>query len=77
MALHWFGLLPVRSPLLRESLSISFPPATKRFYFAGLGSSCEDSWISPAGFPHSGIHGSLLACGSPWLIAACYALLPF
>ena len=38
MAPRRFGLFPVRSPLLRESLSISFPPATKRFCFAGFGS---------------------------------------
>ena len=30
--------------------------------------------ITPAGFPHSGIHGSMPARGSPWLIAAYYAL---
>ena len=24
----WFGLVPVRSPLLRESLLFSFPPGT-------------------------------------------------
>ena len=31
--------------------------------------------LSLSGFPHSGIHGSTLACSSPWLIAAGYALL--
>ena len=31
-----FGLIPVRSPLLRESHSISFPPVTKMFQFTGL-----------------------------------------
>ena len=31
-----FGLLPVRSPLLRESVLFSFPPATKMFQFAGF-----------------------------------------
>ena len=25
---HWFGLFPVRSPLLRESHLITFPPGT-------------------------------------------------
>ena len=30
--------------------------------------------MTPAGFPHSDIHGSRPACGSPWLIAACYVL---
>ena len=34
-----FGLLPFRSPLLRESLLFSFPPATKMFHFAGFASS--------------------------------------
>ena len=58
MAPRRFGLFPVRSPLLRESLSISFPPATKRFCFAGFGHPCGCDWISPAGFPHSEIHGS-------------------
>ena len=28
---HWFGLFPVRSPLLRESLLFSFPTGTKMF----------------------------------------------
>ena len=28
-----------------------------------------------AGFPHSVIHGSMLMCSSPWLIAACHDLL--
>jgi hypothetical protein len=31
-----FGLFPLRSPLLRESLLFSFPPATKMFQFAGF-----------------------------------------
>ena len=30
--------------------------------------------MTPAGFPHSDIHGSRPACGSPRLIAACYVL---
>ena len=38
MAPHWFRLFPFRSPLLRESLSVSFPRATKRFCFARFGS---------------------------------------
>jgi hypothetical protein len=31
-----FGLLPFRSPLLRESRLISFPPGTEMFQFPGL-----------------------------------------
>ena len=32
----WFGLFPVRSPLLRESLLFSIPPGTQMFQFPGL-----------------------------------------
>ena len=32
----WFGLFPFRSPLLRKSIFLSFPPVTKMFQFAGL-----------------------------------------
>ncbi len=32
----WFRLLPVRSPLLGESLLISFPPGTEMFQFPGF-----------------------------------------
>ena len=31
----WFGLIPVRSPLLRESRLISSPPGTEMFQFPG------------------------------------------
>ena len=31
--------------------------------------------MTPAGFPHSEIHGSKPACGSPWLIAAYHVFL--
>ena len=33
---NWFGLLPFRSPLLRESLWFSFPPGTEMFHFPGF-----------------------------------------
>ena len=32
----WFGLSPFRSPLLRGSLLVSFPPPTKMFPFGGF-----------------------------------------
>ena len=35
-SLDRFGLFPVRSPLLRESLLFSFPPGTKMFQFPGF-----------------------------------------
>ena len=74
-----FGLLPFRSPLLRESLLISFPPGTEMFHFPGFASctyvfSAGWSCITRTGLPHSGIHGSKLARSSPWLFAACHAL---
>ena len=37
---RWFRLFPLRSPLLGESIFLSFPPATKMFQFAGLALSC-------------------------------------
>ncbi len=33
---HWFRLFPVRSPLLRESIFLSLPTATKMFQFAAF-----------------------------------------
>lgn len=50
------GLLPFRSPLLRESRLISFPPGTEMFQFPGFASS--GICILPVdtlarGFPHS------------------------
>ncbi len=38
IAFRRFGLFPVRSPLLRESRLISFPPGTEMFQFPGLAS---------------------------------------
>ena len=32
------------------------------------------TYLPYAVFPHSDIHGSLPACGSPWLFAACHVL---
>ena len=34
----WFGLLPVRSPLLGESFLFSFPAGTKMFQFPAFAS---------------------------------------
>ena len=53
-----FGLFPVRSPLLRESLLFSFPPGTKMFQFSGFAS--ISLWIlrlQRSGLPHSEING--------------------
>ena len=60
-----FGLFPFRSPLLRESRFLSFPPATKMFQFTGLPSPAlwiqaetrahYHAWVCP--FGHPGIKG--------------------
>lgn len=53
MQASWFGLFPFRSPLLRESHSISFPPGTEMFHFPGLAlfrvSGHNPRWVSPFG----------------------------
>ena len=52
-----FGLFPFRSPLLRESLSISFPLGTEMFHFPRLAPfrvmGHDSHWVSP--FRHSRI----------------------
>ena len=34
--IYWFRLFPFRSPLLRESFLLFFPPGTKMFQFPGF-----------------------------------------
>ena len=47
-----FGLLRVRSPLLAQSLLLSFPPGTKMFQFPGFAPGVSQMPESlPAGFP--------------------------
>ena len=51
-----FGLLRVRSPLLAQSLLLSFPPGTKMFQFPGFAlglAKCRDRSrrVSPFGHP--------------------------
>ena len=56
-SLDWFGLFPFRSPLLRKSIFLSFPPVTKMFQFTGLlsirlfYSSYDTSALPLVGFP--------------------------
>ena len=50
----WFRLFPVRSPLLRKSLLLSLPPATKMFQLAGFARaslfySASRFWVAPFG----------------------------
>ena len=54
-------LFPVQSPLLRESLLLSFPPGTKMFQFPGFPSYDIGHMIlvlQTSVFPHSEIYGS-------------------
>ena len=54
------GLLPVQSPLLRESLLLSFPLGTKMFQFSGCcssltmysltGTNSSNWWVAPFGY---------------------------
>lgn len=74
-----FRLLPLRSPLLRQSPLISVPAATEMFHFAAFapatyGFSDGFRQMSSGGLPHSEISGSTPACGSPKLIVACHVL---
>ena len=46
----WFGLFPVRSPLLRKSLLFSSPTPTQMFQFSAFASfdnQSSTSWVSP------------------------------
>jgi hypothetical protein len=74
-----FGLFRFRSPLLSESWLLSFPPGTEMVHFPGFAPSrlCIQRVVPRfyrGGFPHSEIPGSMPACGSPGLIAACHVL---
>src|SRR5437867_3153420 len=76
---NMFSLLRFRSPLLSQSMFLSFPPGTEMVHFPGFARA--RLWIHRAvrrvylrGFPHSEIPGSKPACGSPRLIAACHVL---
>jgi hypothetical protein len=58
-----FGLIPFRSPLLRESRFLSFPQGTEMFHFPCLPSlpyvfRQGYARITTRGFPHSEISGS-------------------
>ena len=74
-----FRLLRFRSPLLSQSRFLSFPPGTEMVHFPGFARPqlCIHWGVHKfylCGFPHSEIPGSMPACGSPRLIAACHVL---
>src|SRR5580658_76493 len=62
------GLVPFRSPLLRESRLISVPPVPEMFQFTGLASNTYEfsaGYSRSCGFSHSDIAGSKLVCQLP------------
>ena len=62
------GLVPFRSPLLRESRLISFPPVTEMFQFTGFAPVTyvfSYGYRRSGGFPHSEIFGSMPICRLP------------
>ena len=72
------GLVPVRSPLLRESRLISFPPGTEMFQFPGFASTsygfrCRYP-ASRVGFPIRRSPGQSLFISLPGLIADYHVL---
>ena len=74
-----FGLLPVRSPLLGESLLISVPVLLRWFTSHSVAlPACllrpPSARLSACGLPHSEIRGSQDVCSSPRPIAACRVL---
>ena len=51
----WFRLFPLRSPLLRESIFLSLPTATKMFQFAAFARAIlyiqmAVFWVAPFGY---------------------------
>ena len=76
----WFGLLPVRSPLLGESLLISVPELLRWFTSLSIAPvhyifMHSGDIIADAGLLHSDIRGSKDMCSSPRLFAAYHVLL--
>ena len=68
------GLLLFRSPLLKESIFLSFPTVTKMFQFTAFPHIIV--WQpSAAGFPHSDTDGSLFTYNSPSLFVVRHVLL--
>ena len=75
---HWFGLFPIRSPLLGESLIYFLflrvlrcfsSPRSPRILMYAL------TAIQTAGLSHSETRGSKVTCTSSRIIAACHVLL--
>ena len=71
-----FGLFPGRSPLLGESfVYFLFLKVLRCFSSLGLPLRlAQITGLQPAGLSHSEIHGSMVICTYPWLIAAYHVL---
>ena len=71
-----FGLFPGRSPLLGESfVYFLFLKVLRCFSSLGLPLRlAQIASLQPAGLSHSEIHGSMVICTYPWLIAAYHVL---
>jgi hypothetical protein len=78
---QWFGLIPFRSPLLRESRFLSFPRATKMFQFARLpplalfDSGKGTRALPRVGFPIRTPRDQRMVSSSSGLFAAAHVLL--
>ena len=75
-----FGLVPVRSPLLRDSHVDSsssgyLDVSVRRVPLIQLCVHCMMTVVCTAGFPHSEISGSRVVCTSPELFAAYHVFL--
>ena len=71
-----FGLFPFRSPLLRESIFLSFSAGNKMFQFPACAHNLRHvPCLQHGGFPHSDTCGSFLVCRSPHIFAAYRVLL--
>ena len=75
-----FGLVPVRSPLLRESLLISVPELLRWFTSLSIAPAsyifrCSGDNLAVTGLLHSDIRGSRDMCSFPRLFAAYHVLL--
>ncbi len=76
----WVWAVPISLAATFGISLIYFPPGTEMVHFPGLAHTrlCIQRAVARvhlAGFPHSEILGSKLACSSPRLIAACHVLL--
>jgi hypothetical protein len=83
-----FGLIPFRSPLLRESLLIYFPRGTEMFHFPRLSPPClyiqqgvtphYRCWVSPFGHPrvkgYSAPHRGLSQPFTPFIDSWCQGI---